>query len=53
VASGVPPLVLFTIAAVAAAVDKLSWLVWTLSIALRQPREPKSNEPGACHPFGR
>jgi amino acid transporter len=34
VASGVPPLVLFSIGAVAATVGKLSWLVWTLSIAM-------------------
>jgi amino acid transporter len=34
VASGVPPLVLFSIGAVAATVGKLSWIVWTLSIAL-------------------
>ncbi len=34
VASGVPPLVLFSIGAVAATVGKLSWLVWTASIAL-------------------
>ena len=34
VASGVPPLVLFSIGAVAATVGKLSWLVWTLSIGL-------------------
>ena len=33
-ASGVPPLVLFSIGAVAATVGKLSWLVWTLSIAM-------------------
>jgi len=34
VASGVPPLVLFSIGAVAATVGKLSWVVWTASIAL-------------------
>ena len=34
VASGVPPLVLFSIGAVAATVGKLSWLVWALSISL-------------------
>jgi amino acid transporter len=34
VASGVPPLVLFSIGAVAATVGKLSWLIWTLSIAM-------------------
>jgi amino acid transporter len=34
VASGVPPLVLFSIGAVAATVGKLSWVVWTLSIAM-------------------
>ena len=34
VASGVPPLVLFSIGAVAATVGKLSWLLWTASIAL-------------------
>ena len=34
VASGVPPLVLFSIGAVAATVGKLSWLVWALSIGL-------------------
>jgi amino acid transporter len=34
VASGVPPLVLFSIGAVAATVGKLSWLVWVASIAL-------------------
>ena len=34
VASGVPPLVLFSIGAVAATVGKLSWLVWTLSIGM-------------------
>ena len=34
VASGVPPLVLFSIGAVAATVGKLSWFVWTVSIAL-------------------
>lgn len=34
VASGVPPLVLFSIGAVAATVGKLSWVVWTLSITL-------------------
>jgi amino acid transporter len=34
VASGVPPLVLFSIGAVAATVGKLSWIVWTLSIAM-------------------
>ena len=34
VASGVPPLVLFSIGAVAFGVGKLSWLVWTASIAM-------------------
>jgi amino acid transporter len=34
VASGVPPLVLFSIGAVAATVGKLSWLIWTASIAM-------------------
>ncbi|TLY57199.1 MAG: amino acid permease, partial [Gammaproteobacteria bacterium] len=34
VASGVPPLVLFSIGAVAAIVGNASWLVWTASIAL-------------------
>ena len=34
VASGVPPLVLFSIGAVAAIVGKLSWIVWTVSIAM-------------------
>lgn len=34
VASGVPPLVLFSIGAVAATVGKLSWVVWALSIAM-------------------
>src|SRR6267378_2780158 len=34
VASGVPPLVLFSIGAVAATVGKLSWVIWTVSIAL-------------------
>jgi len=34
VASGVPPLVLFSIGAVAATVGNLSWIVWTASIAL-------------------
>jgi len=34
VASGVPPLVLFSIGAVAATVGKLSWLVWAVSISL-------------------
>jgi amino acid transporter len=34
VASGVPPLVLFSIGAVAATVGKLSWIVWAASIAL-------------------
>jgi len=34
VASGVPPLVLFSIGAVAATVGKLSWAIWMLSIAL-------------------
>ena len=34
VASGVPPLVLFSIGAVAATVGKLSWVVWTLSIVM-------------------
>ncbi|HTV52370.1 MAG TPA: APC family permease [Steroidobacteraceae bacterium] len=33
VASGVPPLVLFGIGAVAATVGKLAWIVWALSIA--------------------
>src|ERR1700723_2380130 len=31
---GVPPLVLFSIGAVAATVGKLSWIIWTVSIAL-------------------
>ncbi|MEA3107202.1 MAG: hypothetical protein QOI88_1807 [Gammaproteobacteria bacterium] len=34
VASGVPPLVLFSIGAVAATVGKLSWAIWMLSIAM-------------------
>ena len=34
VASGVPPLVLFSIGAVAATDGKLSWVIWTASIAL-------------------
>jgi amino acid transporter len=34
VASGVPPLVLFSIGAVAATVGKLSWIIWAVSIAL-------------------
>ncbi len=34
VASGVPPLVLFSIGAVAATVGKLSWVVWAASIAM-------------------
>lgn len=34
VASGVPPLVLFSIGAVAATVGKMSWVVWAASIAL-------------------
>jgi amino acid transporter len=34
VASGVPPLVLFSIGAVAATVGKLSWAIWIASIAL-------------------
>src|SRR6266478_8036190 len=34
VASGVPPLVLFSIGAVAATVGKMSWIVWTASIAM-------------------
>ena len=34
VASGVPPLVLFSIGGVAATVGKLSWIIWTASIAL-------------------
>lgn len=34
VASGVPPLVLFSIGSVAATVGKLSWIVWTASIAM-------------------
>jgi amino acid transporter len=34
VASGVPPLVLFSIGAVAATVGKLSWIVWAASIGL-------------------
>jgi amino acid transporter len=34
VASGVPPLVLFSIGAVAAIVGKLSWIVWTASIIM-------------------
>lgn len=34
VASGVPPLVLFSIGAVAATVGKLSWVIWILSIAM-------------------
>jgi amino acid transporter len=34
VASGVPPLVLFSIGSVAATVGRLSWIVWTASIAM-------------------
>src|SRR6202050_5977918 len=34
VASGVPPLVLFSIGAVAATVGKLSWVIWAASIAM-------------------
>src|ERR1700677_4527188 len=34
VASGVPPLVLFSIGAVAAVVGNLSWIVWTASILM-------------------
>src|SRR5450631_2796891 len=34
VASGVPPLVLFSIGAVAATVGNLSWIIWTASIAM-------------------
>ena len=34
VASGVPPLVLFSIGAIAATVGKLSWIIWTASIAM-------------------
>ena len=34
VASGVPPLVLFSIGAVAATVGELSWVIWTASIAM-------------------
>lgn len=34
VASGVPPLVLFSIGAVAATVGKLSWVIWMASIAM-------------------
>src|SRR3984885_3991488 len=34
VGSGLPPLVLFSIGAVAATVGKLSWIVWTASIAM-------------------
>jgi amino acid transporter len=34
VASGVPPLVLFSIGAIAATVGKLSWAIWMLSIAM-------------------
>src|ERR1700676_2607627 len=34
VASGVPPLVLFSIGAVAAIVGNLSWIVWTASIIM-------------------
>src|SRR5579862_5564443 len=34
VASGVPPLVLFSIGAVAATVGKLSWVIWIASIAM-------------------
>src|SRR5262249_45693786 len=34
VASGVPPLVLFSIGAVAAPAGKISWLIWMASIAL-------------------
>ena len=32
VASGVPPLVLFSIGAVAATVGKLSWVIWAAAI---------------------
>jgi amino acid transporter len=34
VASGVPPLVLFSIGAIAATIGSPSWLVWTISIAI-------------------
>src|SRR5580704_17457147 len=34
VASGVPPLVLFSIGGVAATVGKLSWVIWIASIAM-------------------
>src|SRR3982074_2149177 len=34
VASGVPPLVLFSIGAVAATVGKLSWVIWMASIGM-------------------
>src|SRR5580704_10094463 len=34
VASGVPPLVLFSIGAVSATVGKLSWVIWMASIAM-------------------
>ena len=34
VASGVPPLVLFSIGAIAATVGKLSWIIWMASITL-------------------
>jgi amino acid transporter len=34
VASGVPPLVLFSIGSVAAGVGNLSWIIWTASIAM-------------------
>ena len=34
VASGVPPLVLFSIGAVAATVGKLSWIIWAASIGM-------------------
>lgn len=34
VASGVPPLVLFNIGAVAATVGKMSWIIWTASILM-------------------
>src|SRR6202047_2578088 len=34
VASGVPPLALVSIGAVAATVGKLSWVIWTASIAM-------------------
>src|SRR5712671_533302 len=34
VASGVPPLVLFSIGAIAATIGSPSWLVWTISIGI-------------------